>query len=210
MVIKSFPPIEYADQYGVLALGGDVEPESMLLAYQNGIFIWNYDPYLWFAPPLRAVLFLDDFHISSSLNRVRKKSQLEIKMNCNFEKVVRECSKVSRPKQKGTWLNDDIISGYIGLYQMGHAYSIEAYNGNELVGGLFGVNINRMFTGESMFHKETDASKICFCFLVDYLREKQIEWLDCQVLNQHTASFGAKEIPRDEFMRLLKLNLKKS
>ncbi|RMD86896.1 MAG: leucyl/phenylalanyl-tRNA--protein transferase [Candidatus Dadabacteria bacterium] len=206
MVVKSFPPVEMADENGILAAGGDLDVETLILAYSNGIFPWPHTgfPLLWFAPPLRAVLFLDELHISKRLARTRRNSTLTFSMNTDFNGVISNCAASTTRSQRGTWITPEMEEAYCRLYEAGYAYSVEAYNGKRLVGGLYGVKIGKYWGGESMFFLERDASKLCFLYLMDHLKSEGIKWYDCQVINSLTESFGAREIPRDAFMNLLK------
>jgi leucyl/phenylalanyl-tRNA--protein transferase len=205
MAIRSFPPVEHAAPNGLLAVGGDSEPESLLLAYRSGIFPWQGDPLMWFAPKRRAVLFLDEFRISKSLRKAMKQSPLTIQMNTRFREVMERCrDAVNRRGLQGSWITPQILSGYTALFEAGHAYSVEAFHNNRLVGGLYGVRIGAMFSAESMFYEEPNASKICLAHLVEYVREAGSTWIDCQAVNDFTASIGVKEIPRRQFMQLLK------
>ncbi|RMG45150.1 MAG: leucyl/phenylalanyl-tRNA--protein transferase [Candidatus Dadabacteria bacterium] len=206
MVIKSFPPHELADEYGLLAVGGDCEVDSLLLAYRNGIFPWPvYDDILtWFSPPKRAVLFFKDLHIPRSLKKLRKKNLFTFAIDRNFNEVINQCAtSPNRGDQSGTWITKQIIEGYIELHKAGYAHSIECYSEDKLVGGLYGVSIGAMFAGESMFYTEPNASKLALLYLIDYLRNQQVDWIDCQVMTPLLKQFGAIEIPRAEFLTLL-------
>ncbi len=206
MVVRCFPPLSHADESGLLAIGGDCEVESLLLAYRHGIFPWPFDDRIlaWFSPPQRAVLFLDDFHVPQSLAKARKNSIWKFTIDRQFEKVIKECSKSkNRKPQRGTWITRTIVDGFIRFHRAGYAHSVECWDDDRLIGGLYGVSIGGMFAGESMFYLETNASKLCLCFLIDYLRERGVEWIDCQQLTPTFASFGAREIPREKFVALL-------
>lgn len=206
MTVLNFPPVAEADENGLLAIGGDLDIDTLLLAYKSGIFPWpiNDEFLTWFAPPKRAVLFFEDFHISKSLSKEINKNKFEIKINTNFEKVIYECAKTKfRKKQDGTWITEEMIAAYINLHNAGYAYSVEAYYMNELVGGHYGVSIGGMCAGESMFYKMSNASKVSLVYIVEYLKSKGLNWLDCQVMTPHLKSFGAREIKRDKFMDLL-------
>jgi len=212
MVITRFPPVEKADRYGLLALGGDLEIDSLLLAYRSGIFPWPFDEetLAWFAPPRRAVLFLRDFHVSRSLERERKRSKFDFRIDQAFPEVIRRCAEAkNRGVQAGTWITQGIIESYIRLHQAGFAHSIECWLDGQLTGGLYGVSIGAMFAGESMFYRRSNASKLALWFLVEHLRQKKAEWIDCQVMTPLLRSFGAVEIQRDEFMALLLKAVKK-
>jgi leucyl/phenylalanyl-tRNA---protein transferase len=207
MVVTAFPPVDNSDENGLLAIGGDLEVETLLLAYSEGIFPWPLDPeYLtWFAPPQRAVLFLEDFHISQSLKRNLRRTNLHFKFNKNIEQVIEFCAALTnRGNQLGTWIIPEMIPAYIALHQAGYCHSCEAYDGDQLVGGLYGVAIGGMFAGESMFYRQPNASKLALCFLVDHLQKQKVEWIDCQMMTPLMESFGAVEIDRAQFTNLLK------
>ncbi len=213
MTILAFPDVSSADEHGLLAIGGDLEVPSLLLAYRSGIFPWPLDEetLAWFAPPKRAVLFFDRIHVARSLERERRRSTLEFKFDQNFAAVIQACAETTnRTKQQGTWITDDIIDAYCALHKSGIAHSIEAYQDGELVGGLYGVSIGAMFAGESMFYRAPNASKLALLYLCDYLGNCGGEWLDCQVLTPHMTQLGAQEIPRAKFMQLLSKALAKT
>ncbi len=206
MAIRSFPPVDFADENGILAIGGDLAPDSILLAYKNGIFPWphpNY-PLLWFAPPKRAILFFDEIHISRSLKKAQKQSSLKFTTNSAFGQVIRECARIkNRGDQNGTWITPQMIKAYEKLFNLGYAYSVEAWNGDTLVGGFYGIKINRFIGGESMFYREPNASKLALIYFIEKMRLEGISWIDCQTLSHTFESFGAREIDRKEFMKLL-------
>jgi len=207
MAILSFPPFETASPEGILAVGGDLDVDSLLLAYKNGIFPWPIDERLltWFAPPKRAITWLKDFHIPKSLKKERRRPGWSFTVDRNFAEVIHSCAELkNRRAQAGTWITKDIIRAYLELHRYGYAHSIECYYENNLVGGLYGVAIGGMFAGESMFYRRPNASKLALCFLVDKLRAKGVEWFDCQVMTPLLKRFGAIEVERDQFMKLLK------
>lgn len=206
----SFPPLQDAltQPNGLLAIGGELSAERLLNAYQQGIFPWFSEgqPVMWWSPDPRMVLFPNELIVSRSLNKRLKKDDYEIRYNSAFKQVMKACAMASRPDQDGTWITDEIIEGYCELHELGHAISAETWINGELVGGLYGVKIGRMFYGESMFHHATDASKLAFVSLVKKLQAEGIEMIDCQMKTAHLASFGAREIDRAEFsQRLAKL-----
>ncbi len=210
MVIARFPPVDLADEYGILGVGGDVEVETLLNAYRSGIFLWpvKEGQLVWFAPPNRAILRLKDFIPSASLVKERKRSGYSFRINTAFEEVVAACAEWrNRKGQKGTWITADVIKGYTALHYAGHCHSVECYYKDLLVGGLYGVSIGHMFAGESMFHRRPNASKLALWFLIDYLKERGIEWIDCQNMTDFLKQLGAIEISRDEFMKMLKESL---
>jgi len=207
-VIVEFPPVETADpETGLLAFGGDLTVGSLELAYRSGIFPWPTEnqPILWFAPPKRAIIEFSEFKVPRRLERSLKKSLFTFRVNLNFAEVIKNCANLTnRKNQNGTWITDEMISAYIEFHQAGFAQSFEVLNGNdELVGGLYGVLINKYFAGESMFYKETNASKFALIQTVQYLKMLEISWMDVQILNPFLATFGTKEISRDFFIKKL-------
>jgi leucyl/phenylalanyl-tRNA--protein transferase len=206
MVIERFPPTHRADEHGLLAVGGDVEVESLVLAYRQGIFPWplQEDLLTWFAPPLRAILEFERLTISRSMKRFLKRHPYELWINRDFPATILACQQsTNRKDQPGTWITDELVEGYIALHDAGYAHSIECYEGDTLVGGLYGVSIGPMFAGESMFHRRDNTSKLCLCFVLQWLNARGVRWIDCQVLTPLTESFGAYEVPRDEFEQRL-------
>ena len=207
MVVSYFPPVEHADRTGLLAVGGDMDPETLLLAYTNGIFPWPYEEgeLAWFSPPKRAVLFFKDLHIPRSLEKSLKKQQFKFALNTDFAAVIRNCAAlVNRGHQNGTWITSDIIQGYTRLNQLGFAMSFEARLNGELVGGVYGVKIHRYFSGESMFYRVTNGSKFALINAIDELKKQGVTWIDCQVMTPTLKTFGAIEILRDDYLKLLK------
>ncbi len=206
MTIIEFPPISEADETGLLAVGGDLEVDSLLLAYQSGIFPWPHSPrqLLWFAPPERAVLYFEKLHISRSLARAIKQTEWRFTFDKDFRKVIEGCAS-SGNRKKGTvsWIYPQMVEAYCALHEAGHAHSIECYEQDDLVGGLYGVSIGKLFCAESMFYLRPNASKICLVKLVEHLRQQGLNWLDCQVINPFTAKMGAEEIPREQYMQML-------
>ena len=181
------------------------------MAYREGIFPWPLDSncLTWFAPWNRAVLFLEDFHPSRSLQKFRHNSGFTFAVDLNFEGVISSCAElVNRPQQKGTWITTELAKGYLKLHQAGYCHSIETYEGTQLVGGLYGVSIGGMFSAESMFYRRPNASKLALWYLIEYLQQHGANWIDCQVLNPFSRKLGAVEIARDYFMILLKQALR--
>jgi leucyl/phenylalanyl-tRNA--protein transferase len=197
-----FPPVEYAlrDPNGLLAAGADLSPLRLLDAYRQGIFPWysDGDPVLWWSPDPRMVLFLDELRVTRSLRRVIRAQRFTITMDTAFHQVMLGCA-APRADQEGTWITPDILEAYAALSELGYAHSVEAWAGDELAGGLYGVAIGRMFFGESMFARQTDASKVAFAHLVLQLRHWGFEMIDCQMSTAHLASLGAREEPRARF-----------
>jgi len=199
----SFPPLDSATDEGLLAYGGDLSANRLLLAYKSGIFPWyNFnDPILWWSPNPRSVLFTNEFILRKSLKKRMK--HFEIRYNTAFAQVMQECGKIPRKGQDGSWIIPEIIDAYSVLHDMGYAHSIEAWQEGELVGGLYGVCIGKMFFGESMFAKVRDASKVAFAHLIDNLKKEGYEIIDCQIPSPHLKSLGAREISRDDFLQIL-------
>lgn len=202
-----FPPVEEASFDGILAVGGDLSVRRLLLAYQNGIFPWfNEDePILWWAPSERMVVNPNDYKVSKSLRNILNRNILTVTINTNFREVITNCQQSERKGQQGTWITDDIIDAYCQLHEMGKAMSFEVWQNNELVGGLYGVDLGHVFCGESMFSKVPNASKVAFVNLVEYLKLHHYKLLDCQLHNDHLEKLGAFEISRETFMKVLKL-----
>ncbi len=202
----SFPPPELADDDGLLAVGGDLSVERLLLAYSMGIFPWYSDDYpiLWWSPDPRLVLLPGEIKVSRSLRQTIKKGTYEFTVNRAFEEVIRNCAVISRKGEEGTWITEEMVQGYVNLHKAGYAHSAEAWAGDELAGGLYGVILGKAFFGESMFAKKSDASKASFVIFVEKLAVQGIELIDCQVATAHMKRFGARDISRAEFMRRLK------
>lgn len=200
-----FPPVEEASYEGILAIGGDLSVERLLLAYNNGIFPWfdADEPILWWAPSERMVVNPMDYKVSKSLRNIINRNIFEVTINRDFESVIKNCQKIERKGQDGTWISDDIIESYTQLHQLGKAKSFEVWQNNELVGGLYGVDLGHVFCGESMFSKVPNASKVAFVKLIEHLKENNYKLLDCQVHNDHLEKLGAFEISRNAFMMIL-------
>jgi len=201
----SFPDPSLASEEGIVAYGGDLSPSRLMLAYRSGIFPWYSanDPILWWSPDPRLILELDEFKLSRSLRK--KIPQFEIRFNTAFAEVIRECAVAPRPGQKGSWIVPEMIEAYETLHALGHAHSIEAYQNGILVGGLYGVSVGKVFCGESMFAKVSDASKAALAVWVEQLQEWGYDFIDCQVPTNHLKSLGAKEISRAAFLERLRL-----
>ena len=200
-----FPNVEEATKMGVLAIGGDLSSERLLLAYQSGIFPWfeDNDPILWWAPNPRMVLFLEDFVVSKSMRNIINRNIFKVTFNQDFKSVISHCSQVKRNGQRGTWISDEMIDAYCTLHEKGIAKSIEVWQNDQLVGGLYGIDLGHVFCGESMFSTVSNASKVAFIALVNYLKDNNYKLLDCQVYNEHLESLGCVEIDRKDFMRIL-------
>ncbi len=202
----AFPPPELAEPDGLLALGGDLSPERLILAYRMGIFPWYSEntPILWWSPDPRLVLFVDELHVSHSLKRVLKKNRFRVTVDRAFHRVIHECASVRIERGEETWLVPEMIRAYQRLHRLGYAHSVESWLDDELAGGLYGIAIGRVFFGESMFSRVSEASKVAFVHLVDRLTRSGYALVDCQVTTQHMKRFGAREIPRSEFLKLLR------
>lgn len=198
-----FPPLSTAlrEPNGLLAIGGGLSPERLLDAYRRGIFPWfsHGEPVLWWSPDPRMVLFPHALRVSSSLRKRLKRRDYRIGYDTAFRRVITACAGAARPGQDGTWIVGEIVEAYCRLHELGYAHSVETWIDGELAGGLYGVAIGRMFYGESMFHRVSDASKIAFVHLVERLQRDGFGMIDCQMKTAHLERFGAVEIPRAEF-----------
>jgi leucyl/phenylalanyl-tRNA--protein transferase len=199
----AFPPPALAPRQGPIAVGGDLRPERLLLAYSMGIFPWQGEPLHWHSPDPRMVLLADELVVSRSLRKAIRRARLRLTLDTAFTSVMTECATVSRPGQDGTWITPGMIRSYTELHLRGVAHSVEAWRGDALVGGLYGLSLGAAFFGESMFARETDASKVAFVALVEQLQRWGIPLVDCQVHTEHLASFGAREWPRRDFLAAL-------
>lgn len=206
MPITAFPDVRKATRDGLLAVGGDLHPDSLILAYSNGIFPWPTEgmPLPWFCPPKRAIIEFASVHRSRSLRRTLRKTELRLSVDEAFRRVMRGCAEMPREEGNGTWITADMLDAYGHLHDLGLAHSVEAWLGDELVGGIYGVSIGGTFSAESMFRSVPNASKLALVHLIDHLASRGLEWLDVQVMSKHVQALGAKNIPRDEFLRRLK------
>jgi len=202
-----FPPVDHAmrEPDGLLAVGGDLAPERIVNAYRHGIFPWFSpgQPILWWSPDPRAVLFPEKLKVSRSLRKTLHHNTYRVTFDTAFAQVIRACAETPRRGQNGTWITEEMQQAYIRLHQMGYAHSAESWLGDELVGGLYGMRLGRIFFGESMFSRRTDASKVPFVHLVRKLGEEGVVLIDCQVTTEHLLSLGAEEIARKQFIQLL-------
>ena len=205
-----FPPPDYADPSGLLAVGGDLSNERLLEAYRLGIFPWYSDdqPILWWSPDPRLVLDLNDFKISRSLRKTLKREVFQVTLDHAFEEVIRACAVVPREAQNGTWITDEMQEAYVNLHGLGYAHSVESWFGGKLAGGLYGVSLGKCFFGESMFHLKTDASKVALATLVEKLRSWDFHFIDSQMTTEHMLRLGAKELPRRIFLKRLQSALR--
>ena len=202
----SFPNTNESSSDGLLAIGGDLSTERLLLAYENGIFPWfeEGEPIMWWSPKQRMVLFLEELIVSHSMINIINKNIFQVTFNKAFREVIQNCQTVKREGQYGTWITDEMIESYCKLHDLGKAMSVEVWQNDILVGGLYGVDMHPVFCGESMFSKVSNASKIAFISLVNYLKMNHYNLLDCQIYNDHLDSLGCREILREDFLRLLK------
>lgn len=203
-----FPPVHLTSESGILAIGGDLSPGRLLEAYRQGIFPWysEGDPIFWWSPDPRFILFLDELRVSRSMKKVLRHNVFRITYDHSFREVVEYCRIVQR-KKKGTWITHEMLEAYCILHTLGFAHSAEAWHGDKLVGGIYGVSIGRCYFGESMFSFMSNASKAALIHLVRTLKELKFEFLDCQVHTAHLESLGARYVSRDEFLNLLNTGL---
>jgi len=203
-----FPNPNEAMEDGLLAIGGDLSPQRLLLAYRSGIFPWyNDDIPLWWHPDPRFVLFPQELLISKSMRQVIAKNAFEFRVNSSFKEVITNCKNIDRKEQDGTWINNDVIDAYTKLHNLGFAYSAEAWQDDKLVGGLYGIKLGNIFFGESMFSHKSNASKFAFIKYAEELVNEGIVLIDCQVYTEHLESLGAKMISREGFMMMLETNI---
>ena len=203
-----FPPVSETNPDGILAIGGDLSPERLLLAYKSGIFPWFEDdePIIWWSPNPRMVLYLDELVVSKSMRNILNRNVFTVTFNQNFKEVISNCQKIKRNSQNGTWITNDMIEAYCKLNELGFAKSVEVWQNDELVGGLYGIDLGQVFCGESMFSKVSNASKVAFITLINQLKKDNYKLLDCQVYNEHLESLGCREIDRKDFIELLENN----
>ena len=210
--ILYFPPVSQADEYGLLAVGGDLSTERLLLAYKSGIFPWFEEgqPILWYAPNPRMVLLFQYLKISKSMRQILRKGIFKVTVNTSFKDVITSCAHQKRKGQDSTWITNGMIEAYTKLHEQGNALSIEVWQNDELVGGLYGVDLKekKIFCGESMFSKVSNASKVAFYYSSHYFQQKEYKLIDCQMHNDHLESLGCVEIAREDFMTIL--NTKKT
>ena len=200
-----FPPVHLSEPDGLLAFGGDLSTERLLLAYRNGIFPWYEGEHiLWWSPDPRFVLFPDELKVSKSMQQLIKKNAFEFTVNKAFTEVINSCKTISRRGQESTWITEEIKNAYTNLHKLGYAYSAETWSNNELVGGLYGIRLGKVFFGESMFSKVPNASKFAFIKYVHTLQLEDVKIIDCQVYTEHLESLGARMIEREKFIELLK------
>ncbi|NDY57082.1 leucyl/phenylalanyl-tRNA--protein transferase [Desulfovibrio sulfodismutans] len=201
-----FPPPRLAEPGGLLAVGGDLSVPRLLAAYSQGIFPWYDDdsPILWWSPDPRPVLFPAELHVPRRLERLLRQNRFEVTLNTDFPAVIAACARVHRPGQPGTWITAEMVAAYVALHRAGFAHSVEARQDGVLVGGAYGVALGRAFFGESMFHLVPEASKAAFVTLARHLYARGCSFIDCQQTTEHMARFGCREIPREDFLRLVR------
>ena len=201
-----FPAAESSDRFGVVAIGGDLSAERLMLAYESGIFPWfdEGDPIILHSPMERMVLFPDELRVSKSMRKIINQRIFNVTYNNDFRGVIQNCREIKRDDQNGTWITDEMLEAYCELNRLGKAQSVEVWLDNELIGGLYGVDLGTIFCGESMFSKVSNASKVAFIYMVTLLRSQNYKIVDCQVYNPHLESLGAREIDRSEFLKILR------
>lgn len=200
-----FPSVDEASPEGIVAIGGDLSPERLLLAYRSGIFPWFEDdePILWWSPPERMVLLFNELKVSKSMRNILNRNMFRVTFNTAFADVIANCRDIKREGQQGTWITDAMTEAYCTLHSLGFAKSVEVWHEDALVGGLYGVDLGHIFCGESMFSKMPNASKVAFIALCKKLQAENYRLLDCQVHNDHLESLGAREILREDFLEVL-------
>jgi len=204
-----FPPVNLAEPDGLLAVGGDLSAKRLLLAYRSGIFPWyEGDHILWWCPDPRFVLFPDELKVSKSMKPLLNKNHFDFTINKAFTEVINNCKTIARRDQESTWITDAVKEAFINLHQLGFAHSAEVWKDDELVGGLYGIRLGNVFFGESMFSKQSNASRYAFIKYVQFLKSENVELIDCQIYTDYLESMGAKMISREEFIELLEKNVK--
>ncbi|HEY6503604.1 MAG TPA: leucyl/phenylalanyl-tRNA--protein transferase [Chitinophagaceae bacterium] len=200
----AFPPVHLAQPDGLLAMGGDLSPQRLLLAYKSGIFPWYEGEHiLWWCPDPRFVLFPDKLKISKNMKPLLNRNEFDFTINKAFPQVIHQCKKITRPGQQGTWITDAVEKAYIKMHELGYAHSAEVWKDGELAGGLYGIKLGKVFFGESMFSKQSNASRFAFIKYVQQLKKENIRLIDCQVYTEYLESLGATMIPRKDFIQLL-------
>ncbi len=204
-----FPPAELAEKDGLLAIGGDLSPERLLLAYSNGIFPWysEGDPILWWSPSPRLVIIPGEFRIPKRLSRFMRQKKFSVSMDKAFRKIISACATIDGRGEKGTWITDEMIEAYCQLHHMGFAHSVECWLDDKLAGGLYGISLGGVFFGESMFSNQTNGSKVALVSLVNKLLDWNFDMIDCQMKTPHLMQFGAREIPGSQFQKTLARSL---
>jgi leucyl/phenylalanyl-tRNA--protein transferase len=203
-----FPPVEFADADGLFAWGGDLRPEILLQAYSQGIFPWTVNPVTWWSPDPRAIFELKDFRLSKRMERLYRNYDFRYTINECFSKVIRGCAEPA-PGREQTWITNEFVKAYEKMHALGYAHSAEVWLGEELAGGLYGIQIGGFFAGESMFHRVSNASNLCLRFFLSHLETQGFSLFDSQVITPHTRRLGAVEIPRTEYLHRLKIAIRK-
>lgn len=206
MGLIDFPDPAHTSVGDFIALGGSLSTDNLLRAYRRGIFPWPMDglPLVWFSPERRAILEFKDLHVPRRLARIRRGAPFLLTIDQSFTEVIRYCAEVKRAGEDGTWITPQMLRAYTELHRLGHAHSVEVWEGRKLVGGLYGVDVDGSFSGESMFHLTANASKLALLHLIDHLRARGLDWMDIQVMTPHMLALGAKEISRQRFLMKLK------
>ncbi|NQX91404.1 MAG: leucyl/phenylalanyl-tRNA--protein transferase [Flavobacteriales bacterium] len=204
-----FPAPQDSMPDGLIAVGGDLSEARLLLAYENGIFPWFNagDPILWWSPNPRCFLFHEALKVSKSMRNVMNRGHFTVTMDRAFDEVIRACGDIPRKDQDGSWITDEMLNAYINLHEIGIAHSVEVWQNQELVGGLYGLSMGKIFFGESMFSKASNSSKMALISLSRFLSEKGFSGIDCQVMNEHLRSMGAEDIPRNQYLEILEKSL---
>ena len=199
-----FPDPRHAP-HDIIAIGGELDPATLLAAYSSGIFPWPIDDYplCWFSPLRRAVLLFDELHVSRSLARTKRQTSWRFSIDHAFDSVIRHCARAPRPDQEGTWILPEVEEAYVALHDAGHAHSVEVWDGRRLVGGLYGVDAGGAFSGESMFHLEPNASKLALLFMIDHLAARGARWLDVQIMTPHMRRLGTRLVSRSRYLDML-------
>ena len=207
----SFPHPSYSNEDGILALGGDLSPNRLLFAYENGIFPWfnEGEPIIWWSPDPRFVLYPDDLKVSKSMRPYFNQGKFKVTYDTVFREVMVSCQQSPRQGQLGTWITEDMIDAYVKVHELGFAHSVEVWDDGQLVGGLYGISLGKIFFGESMFQRKSNASKFGFITLVRKLKSLGFNLIDAQTPTKHLGSLGAKNIPREDFLAILKENKSK-
>ena len=204
----TFPPPHLAEPDGLLAMGGDLSPERLLLAYRNGIFPWyEGDHILWWSPDPRFVLFPNELKVNKTIRSLINKNAFEFTVDKAFAQVIHQCKKITRPGQAGTWITDEVEKAYIKMHELGYAHSAEVWKDGQLAGGLYGIRLGKVFFGESMFSNESNASRYAFIKYVELLKEAGVVLIDCQVHTEYLESMGAKMIGGSDFRNILSNNV---
>jgi leucyl/phenylalanyl-tRNA--protein transferase len=205
MSLMRFPDPRYATYGGIVCIGGSLNTANLLSAYRQGIFPWPIDdwPLTWFCPEERAILEFKDLHVPRSLEKIRKRAPFRLSIDLDFRAVIEACAKAKRAGEDGTWITPEMIRAYCELHQQGHAHSVEAWEEERLVGGLYGVDAGGAFSGESMFFRRPNASKLALLRLIEHLAARGLDWIDVQVMTPHMEALGAKLISRDQFLEKL-------